>query len=108
MLILGKQHMQQKTSECGCARATFATNAMVPAHQNVESGGVNMQQTQASARRAGQICDECGGDGPPKGGVWKNDMALKTSNCVGTRGKCATNAMKTAHQKVDSGKTKLQ
>ena len=54
------------------------------------------------------MCDERVGNGPPKGGAWGNEDAMKTNKYVSTRGECVTNAMETAHQKVESGKTKLQ
>ena len=58
--------------------------------------------------QAGHMCDECDGDGPPKGGVLGNEIVMRTSQCVATRGKCVTKAMKTAHQNVDSRETKMQ
>ena len=47
--------------------------------------------------QAGHMCDECDGDGPPKGGFLGNEIPIKTSQCVGTRGECVTNAVETAN-----------
>ena len=58
--------------------------------------------------RAGHIFDECDGDGPPKGGFLGDENAMQTSMCVGTQSKFVPNAIVTAHQKVESGETKMQ
>ena len=34
------------------------------------------------------MCDECGGNGPPKGGFWESKIATKASNWVGARAIC--------------------
>ena len=52
--------------------------------------------------RAGQICDECGGDGPLKLGI------MGKRQCNSARNKMVTNAMETARQNVDSGEAKVQ
>ena len=57
---------------------------------------------------AGHMCDECDGDGPPKGGFLGNEIVIRTSQCVATRGKFVSKAMETAHQIVDSRETKMQ
>jgi len=58
--------------------------------------------------RAGQICDECGGDGPLKLGFMGKRQCNKNKNCVCARNKLVTNAMETARQNVDSGEAKVQ
>ena len=82
---------------------------METAHQNMDSGEATLQQKQQLRARAGQILDECDGDGPSKCGFWGSTIAAKQaidSNCVRARGKFWMNAMETAHQNVESGRAK--
>ena len=86
----------------------YVTNAVATANQKVDCGGPKYKKTTQWCGHAGQMCDECGGDGPSKGGFWGDEVAKKNKKLCRHAGKYATNAMETAHQKVDSGATKLQ
>ena len=73
------------------ARVKFVTNAV----ETWVLGAQKYNKNKQLDLHAGQICDECGGDGPTQRGFWGKSHAPKTSNLVGTRCKFVTNVVET-------------
>ena len=65
----------QKTNKQSLRNAGRCVAIVVEtAHQKVDSGTRKCNKQQAIAWERGQMCDECDGDGPPKGGFWETRM----------------------------------
>ena len=101
--------MMRQIQTIGYARgANFLTDAMETAHQNVDSGKRKCDKNSKLCTRAGQICDECGGNGPPKMWISGERKSNKHKQLCRRASKFVTIAIETLHQNVDSGCANMQ